>query len=103
MGLLRLRWGWSRCFDRSTRLNFSSCCENRFIDRARVVFAMVGVLDAIETLIGNLNQAMGLIAVLRRGGNAVVNADADQKFEWPKRFVKNQTNTTAESGSLRGI
>src|SRR5580765_7639398 len=100
MVLLRLRWGRSRSFDRRIRLNFGSCCENRFIDRARVVFAVVGVLDAIETLVGNLNQAIGLIAVLRKGGNAVVDTDDDGELEWPKRFVKNQTNTTAEGGSL---
>jgi hypothetical protein len=64
---------------------------------------VVRVLLAIETFIGDANQLIGVLGVLREDGDAVVHTDADGKLKRLDHFGKNSLDAAAERKSLRSI
>jgi len=57
----------------------------------------------VEAFVGDVNQLVGMISVLRERGDAVVHADADGKFEGLEGFRKNNADTAAEIDGLDSI
>jgi hypothetical protein len=64
---------------------------------------MVGVLEAVEALVRNANQLVGLLAILRESGDAVIHADADLQLQRVQHFGKNRFNAAAEGQGLLGV
>ncbi len=64
---------------------------------------MIGVLEAIESLIGYADEQIGLIAVLRKSGNAMIHGDTDGQLQGLKGFSENHADTAAESEGLCSV
>ena len=64
---------------------------------------MGGVFGAIEPFVCNSNQRVALLTILRIGGDSVIHADADGKFERTKDIGERDANAAAQRGGLRGI
>ncbi len=64
---------------------------------------MIGVLQAIEALISNAYQLVGLIAVLGKSGNAVIHGHGEGELQWTQCFGKDSFNAAAEGQGLSGI
>ena len=61
------------------------------------------MLQTIETFVGDAHQLIGLIAVLREIGHAVIHGHWESELQRAQDFLKNSLNTTAESQGLSGI
>ena len=61
------------------------------------------MLQPIEALIGNADQLVGLIAILRKSSDAVVHADANAHLQVRDGFFKNGSDTAAQGQGLGGI
>jgi hypothetical protein len=57
---------------------------------------MIGVLQTIEAFIGNANQLVRLLAVLREGGHTMVHANAHAQLQRLEHFEKNRFHTAAK-------
>jgi hypothetical protein len=56
---------------------------------------VIGVLETIEAFIGNANQLVGLLTVLREGGHTMVHANADAQLQRLEHFDKNRFHAAA--------
>src|SRR6266404_9025903 len=66
-------------------------------------FLFTGLFCGIETLVGDANQLIPLVAVLRVGGDSVVYADGNHKIERTKSFREDDADTAAKTGGLKRI
>ena len=57
---------------------------------------VIGMLQAIKPLIGDADQLVGLVAILRKRGDAVVHVDADAQLQGLECFGKNRFDAVAE-------
>jgi len=64
---------------------------------------VVGVLEVIEAIVGDVDQLVGLLAVLRVGGDAVVHANGDGQLEREKGFSEDGSYAAAEGYGLSGV
>ena len=64
---------------------------------------MIGMLQAIETLVGDANQLIGLFAVLWERSHTVVYGHIDAERQSLQRFGKNRFDTPAQRKRLFGI
>ncbi len=64
---------------------------------------VAGLFCGIETLVGDANQLITLVAVLWVGGDSVVHADVNHKIERAKSFSEDDADTAAKTGGLKGI
>jgi hypothetical protein len=64
---------------------------------------VVGVLEVVEAIIGDVDQLVGLLAVLWVGGDAVVHANGDGKLKREKGFREDGSYTAAEGYGLGGV
>src|SRR6266852_4979649 len=69
----------------------------------RACFLVSGLFCRIQAFVGDANQLIAVLAVLREGGDSVVHADGNPKLERAKNFREDHANTTAETVGLRGI
>ena len=61
---------------------------------------MIGLLETIEPLVGDADQEIRLIAILGKGGHAVVHSDQKRQLKRTESLRKNDFNTTAECEGL---
>ena len=62
-----------------------------------------GVLQSVQTLVGDANQLVGLFAILRKSCDAVVHRDGNGEFKRTQHFRENDFHTTAEGKRLNRI
>lgn len=65
--------------------------------------AVIGVFESIKAFVGYADQLVGLLAILRERGNAVIHADADAKLQRLQHFNEYDFDASAEGQGLFGI
>jgi hypothetical protein len=61
------------------------------------------MLEMVKAFVGDANQLVALIGILRVGGDAMVHAHADGQVQWPENFGKHNADAAAERRSLRRL
>jgi hypothetical protein len=61
------------------------------------------MFEMVKAFVGDTNQLVALVGVLRIGGDAMIHAHADGQVQWSENLRKHNTDAAAERRSLRRI
>jgi len=64
---------------------------------------VIGVLETIEPLVSDANQLIRLVAILGKGGDAVVHGHGECQLKGAESLRKHGFNTTAKGERLCSI
>src|SRR5260370_8480477 len=104
-----LRFDGNRFWRRTGAFRRSCCgswrCSSRLGASSTVCsgLAVIGVLEAIEAFICDADQLIGLFAILRESGHAVVHAHAHAELKRMDHLDKNGFDSPTHSQRLLGI
>src|SRR5580704_17523163 len=64
---------------------------------------MVRMLQLIKTFVGNADQLIGLVAILRKIGDSMIHGDGEGKLQRTQDFREHRLDAATKSEGLRGI